>query len=65
MSDENEHIVNFVIDGDVDFGFLIDPDMDCHIFGINNATVQCNTVENNKTLVGVICGRIDTNPGEN
>lgn len=66
LSDENKDITNFVISGTIDFGFLIDPNMDCSLSGINNATVNCST-NSNIVGCGIIIGRIakDDKSGKN
>ncbi|GMO14579.1 MAG: hypothetical protein Ta2E_05060 [Mycoplasmoidaceae bacterium] len=43
LSEDSKGTTNFIIDGSVNFGFLIDPSMNCHISGKNNASVKFNT----------------------
>jgi hypothetical protein len=66
LSDENKDITNFVISGTIDFGFLIDPEMDCSLSGVNNATVNCSS-NSNVIACGIIIGRIakDGSSGKN
>ncbi|GHU51485.1 hypothetical protein FACS189459_7270 [Bacilli bacterium] len=52
LSLDHNGITNFVIKGSVDFGFLLDPNMDCHISGINNATVRCDAYSHDGVTVG-------------
>jgi hypothetical protein len=59
-----EHRTLFTIDGLVNFGLLIDPDMNCHINGINNASVNCAT-SLNLNACGVFVGRNNGNMGQN
>ncbi|MDR3330457.1 MAG: hypothetical protein LBS76_04235, partial [Mycoplasmataceae bacterium] len=40
LSDDNDNITHFVITENIDFGFLVNPDMDCHLSAKNNAIVN-------------------------
>jgi hypothetical protein len=42
FSEVNDNITHFVITSDINFGFLVDPDMDCHISASNGAIITCN-----------------------
>jgi hypothetical protein len=55
LSADNNNETFFTIVEDVYFGFLVDPDMNCHINGINNALSHC--VSSNDSAVGVVAGR--------
>ncbi|GHU32947.1 hypothetical protein FACS1894166_07320 [Bacilli bacterium] len=58
LSDDNDEISNFVINGSIDFGFLVDPNMDCYISGINEGSVTCDGKASN--AVGVLVGKTTT-----
>jgi hypothetical protein len=58
LSDDHFGLTYFLISGDVDFGFLIDPEMDCHIAGNNsNVSIDPNNLIKGTNIVGVVIGR--------
>jgi hypothetical protein len=58
LSDDNNHATLFTVVGHVNFGFLVDPDMDCHINGIGNALAICYANDLNTNMaVGIFVGR--------
>jgi hypothetical protein len=61
LSDDNECVTKFVITQDIDFGFLVNPNMDCKLSAINNAIVNC--VSNSSSAYGIIVGRVELNDG--
>jgi hypothetical protein len=59
LSDDNGNGTNFVVEGTVDFGFLVDPNMDCHIAGSNKGdSININNVYIDPyTVAGIVIGR--------
>jgi hypothetical protein len=57
LSQDNNDQTNFMVDGTIDFGFLVNPTMDCFIKGEKQAVVNCDGNGNNAT--GVIIGSTD------
>jgi hypothetical protein len=64
LSADNGGGLLFTIDGNIDFGLLVDPSMgDCEINGINNATVTLSHgVGEDGQLLGVLVGSLQPNP---
>jgi hypothetical protein len=59
LSNANGGCTNFVVDGAVDFGLLVDPEMDCHIAGTDDGKIGIDETNLNKgkNIVGVVIGR--------
>jgi hypothetical protein len=63
---DSEHRTLFTVAGHVNFGFLVDPDMDCHINGIDSALAICisprsgTPISTSQGTVGVTIGRKDS-----
>jgi hypothetical protein len=55
LSVDNDNVTNFVITGDVAFGFLVAPDMNCHLIGSGVDMVTCAAAGSNNAF-GVIVG---------
>ncbi|MDR0545726.1 MAG: hypothetical protein LBG49_02275 [Mycoplasmataceae bacterium] len=53
LSMAHKNVTNFFVDGDINFGFLVDFDMDCHLTGSNNELMQWS---GNGIGCGVIVG---------
>lgn len=59
LSNDNDGKTFFTIVGEVDFGLLVNPDMDCHINGTDNANVVCDSTST--WAGGLVVGRNNVN----
>lgn len=62
LSDDNGGETFFTVTENINFGFLVDPSMDCHLNGINGAVVTCEiTTGTLMNAVGIEVGSTTNN----